>query len=138
MKGKVTLTVASLLSILFLTFHLTDDIVRGFERGGVSTVIGLFMLAVWLYATLALGDRRSGYVIILLFSILGAGIPVIHMRGAGMVGGRIANSAGMFFWVWTLVALGVTAMCSVMLSAHGLWSLQRGRRRVSSSGARVV
>ena len=31
------------------------------------------------------------------------------MRGAGLVGGRIANTDGMFFWVWTLIALGVTA-----------------------------
>ncbi len=37
MKHNVMLTVASLLSILFLTFHLTDDIVRGFEKGGSQT-----------------------------------------------------------------------------------------------------
>jgi hypothetical protein len=30
------LTVASLLSILFVTFHLTDDLVRGMEKGGAS------------------------------------------------------------------------------------------------------
>ena len=34
MKHNVMLTIASLLSILFLTFHLTDDIVRGMEKGG--------------------------------------------------------------------------------------------------------
>jgi hypothetical protein len=28
------------------------------------------------------------------------------MQGAGLVGGRIANSSGMFFWVWTHLALG--------------------------------
>ena len=38
MKHNVLLTVASLLSILLLTFHLTDDIVRGFEKGGVSNM----------------------------------------------------------------------------------------------------
>jgi hypothetical protein len=32
MKNNLTLTIASLLSILFFTFHLTDDIVRGFEK----------------------------------------------------------------------------------------------------------
>jgi hypothetical protein len=45
------------------------------------------------------------------------------MRGAGLVGGRIANSGGEFFWVWTLMALGVTATFSVILSARALWSL---------------
>jgi len=36
MKQNVTLTIASLLSILFMTFHLTDDIVRGMEPGTLS------------------------------------------------------------------------------------------------------
>jgi hypothetical protein len=38
MRHNVMLTIASLLSILFFTFHLTDDIVRGFEKGGVSNL----------------------------------------------------------------------------------------------------
>ena len=57
------------------------------------------------------------------------------MRGAGLVGGRIANSSGMFFWVWTLIALGVTAAFSVVLSASGLWSLRRGQSRFLTSAA---
>ena len=39
MKHNVMLTIASLLSILFLTFHLADDIVRGFEPGGLTNLI---------------------------------------------------------------------------------------------------
>jgi len=48
------------------------------------------------------------------------------MRGAGLVGGRIVGSSGIFFWVWTFIALGVTAVFSLILSARGLWSLRRG------------
>ncbi len=125
MKPNVTLTITSLLSILFMTLHLTDDIVRGMESGGVETLVGLLILAVWLYGTLVLVERRSGHVIILLGSIGASGVPVVHMMGAGLVGGRIANSSGVFFWVWTLIALSVTAIFSVILSARGLWSLQR-------------
>jgi hypothetical protein len=51
------------------------------------------------------------------------------MRGGGLVGGDIAKSGGAFFFVWTLIALGVTALFSVILSAHGLWSLRRGQSR---------
>jgi|SRR5262245_15232720 len=123
MKHNLRLTIASLLSILFLTFHLTDDIVRGFENGGVKNITGVLILVVWLYGTLVLAERRSGYVIILLGSLLGSGVPVVHMMGSGLVGGRIANSSGVFFWVWTLIALGVTALFSVILSVRGLWSL---------------
>lgn len=127
LKRDVMLTVASLFSILLMTFHLTDDIVRGFEPGGIKNFIGVLILVVWLYGTLALAGRRLGYVIILLGSLLGSVVPVVHMTGAGLVGGKIADSGGVFFWVWTLVTLDVVAIFSVILAARGLWRLQRGR-----------
>jgi len=132
MKHNITLTITSLLSILLMTFHLSDDVVRGFEPGGFKNVSGVLILAVWLYGTLVLAGRRSGCIIILLGSLLGSVVPLAHMRGAGLVGGRIANSSGMLFWVWTLIALGVTAGVSVILSARGLWSLRRGQSRSPS------
>ena len=128
MKHNVMLTITSLLSILFFTFHLTDDIVRGFEKGGVSNLIAVPIFVVWLYGTLALAERRSGYVIILLFSLLGLAVPVLHMMGTG-VGGEIAKSSGAFFFVWTIIALGVTALFSVILSVRGLCSLPWRRPR---------
>ena len=124
MKHNILLVIASVLSILFMTFHLTDDIVRGMEPGTLFDLIAVPILVVWLYGTLVLAERRSGYVIILLGSLLGLGIPVIHMMGKGVgVGGNIANSSRAFFFVWTLLALGVTALFSVILSVRGLWSL---------------
>jgi hypothetical protein len=129
MKPHVTLAIASLLSIALVVLHLTDDIVRGIDAGGVSTYYAVIVLAVWLYGTLVLVERRSGHIIILLASIPGAGIPVIHMMGNGLTGGRIAGSSGMFFWVWTLLALGVTACFSIILAVHGLWSMRRKQSR---------
>jgi hypothetical protein len=127
MKHNVTLTITSLLTILFLTFHLSDDIVRGFEPGGFRHISGMVTVVVWLYGTLVLSGRRSGYIIILLGSLLASLMPLAHMRGAGLVGGRVAGTSGMFFWVWTLLAAGMTALFSVVLSVRGLWSLRRGR-----------
>ena len=127
MKHNVMLIITSLLSILFFAFHWAYDIVLGISPGRVSGLGGVLILVVWLYGTLVLGERRSGYVIMLLGSIGGLGVLVLHMRGAGLVGGRIANSSGVFFWVWTLIALGVTATFSVVLAARGLWSLRRGQ-----------
>ena len=129
MKHKATLSITSLLSILFFAFHWVDEVARGLEPGGVSGLGGVLILVVWLYGTLVLGERRSGYVVMLLGSIFGLGVLVIHMRGAGLVGGSIANSSGVFFWVWTLIALGVTSTFSGILSARGLWSLQWGQSR---------
>src|SRR5215213_11263538 len=103
------LTVTSLLSILLLTFHLTDDIARGFEPGGLNNLIGgVLILVVWLYATLVLAGRRSGYIILILGGLLSLGVPIIHMKGKGVgVASGIANSGGGFFFIWTLIALGV-------------------------------
>jgi hypothetical protein len=129
MKRNDILTITSLLSILFFTLHLTDDIVRGFEPGGFKNISPILILVVWLYGTLALTGRRSGYIIILLGSLLASLMPLAHMRGAGFVGGRVANSSGKFFFVWTLFAIGVTALFSVILSVRGLWELPWRRSR---------
>jgi hypothetical protein len=129
MKHSLILTIASLLSILFFTFHLADDIMRGFEKGGLSNLTAIPIFVVWLYGTLVLAERRSGYVIMLLGSLLSLAVPVLHMKGKGVgVGGGIAQSSGAFFFVWTLIALGVTGLFSAILSAGGLWSLRKARR----------
>src|SRR5512140_3677231 len=110
MKHNVMLTIASLLSILLLTFHLSDDIFRGMEKGGLSNLVAVPILVVWLYGTLVLAERRSGYVIVLIGSLLGLAVPVVHMRGAGL-GAQIARApSGGFFFVWTMIALCVTAL----------------------------
>ncbi len=133
MNHKITLTITSLLSILLASFHLAHDVVLGIEPGGVSNYTGVLIVAVYLYAALMLGERRWAHLIVLIGSIGGAGVPYLHMMGRGLVGGRAANYSGVFFWVWTLLALGVTASVSAVLSARGLWSLRRGQSRPSSS-----
>jgi hypothetical protein len=129
-KDKVTLTVTSLLSILLILSHLTDDIIRGIEPGGLSNLVGGGLLVVWLFGTLVLGERRSGYAIMLLGGLLAAVVPYLHLRGAG-VGGELAKTSGAFFFVWTLLALGVTGPFSVILSVRGLWSLRSAFRKVA-------
>jgi hypothetical protein len=126
MKPSVMLTIASLLSIVLFTFHLTDDIIRGYEPGRIGNLTALPIFVVWLYGTLVLAERRSGYIIMLLGSLLGLAAPVLHMMGKGVgVDSPIPKSSGGYFFVWTLIAIGVTALFSLILSARGLWSLRR-------------
>lgn len=125
MKHRVTLTITSLLSILLFSLHWADEISRGLERGTMSSFGGLLILAVWLCGALVLGGR-FGLVILLLGSILASGVPVLHMQGIGLIGGRIpVNSSGALFWVWTNIALGASGMVSFVLSAVALWSTFR-------------
>ena len=132
MKRNVMLTITSLLSILLFSLHWADEVARGLEPGTISAFGGLLILAVWLSATLVFADRRWGLVLILLGAILASGVPVLHMQGRGLVGGRYANTSAMFFWVWTNIALGASGMLSLVLSALALWSLP-WRRGVSKT-----
>ncbi len=132
MKQNAILTITSLLSILFTTFHITDDIVHGIAPGGLSNLTVVVFLVVWLYAMLVLVEGRSGYVIVLLLSVLASAVPVLHMKGSSGITAGISNPSGAFFFAWTLLALEVTAVFSVILSVRGLWSLQRSRAAASS------
>src|SRR5690349_20075675 len=65
------LRITSLLSLLLLTLHVTDDIVRGISKAESSN-IALVVLVVLLYATLMLSGRW-GHVIMFVIGLFAAG-----------------------------------------------------------------
>ena len=123
MKRSVLLTVTSLVSILLMIFHISDEIARGMEHAGLNMVIPMVIVAAWLYGTLLLTGRRSGYIVMLIVAIFGTGIPIVHMSGtSGLVGGKIAtDSAGSFFWVWQNITLLVVSLFSLALAVRCIW-----------------
>lgn len=134
MRHNIALTVASLLSIVFTTIHLADDIARGMEKGGASNLIAVPILVVWLYGTVELIGRRSGYLIILLASLLGMAVPWVHFSvPGGVVHGEIAKSGGALLFVWAQLALGVTSLFSVLLAVRGLWRPTGGVHKTEAS-----
>jgi hypothetical protein len=136
MKQTATLTTASLLTTLLMTFHLADDIVFKMSPAGLSNLFAVFIFVVLLCGTLVLAGRRAGYLIIFFGSVLGLVMPVLHMKGTrGMIGGEIGNSSEAFFFVWTLLALSTTATFSIILSARALLSLPWRRSRRASPAA---
>lgn len=136
MKQSAMLTTGSLLTILFITVHLTGDILFRMSPAGLVNLFAVFFLVVQLYGTLVLGGTRAGYIIIFLCSALGLFISVIHMKGTrGVIGGDIGNSGQAFLFVWTILALCVTSTFSVILSASALLSLRRRRSRRTSTAA---
>src|SRR2546427_12130025 len=114
MKNSVMLTITSLLLLLFLTFPLAGDIVYGWEPGGLANLIMVVPFSVvWLYGTLVLAERRSGYIIMFLLSLFSLVVPYVHMKGKGLGGARrLANTSGHFFFVWALLATGVRGRLS--------------------------
>jgi hypothetical protein len=63
MKPNFMLIITSLLSIFLMTLHLTSDTIHarvGTPEAGGSTLVGVPVLVLWLYATLLLGRTAVG------------------------------------------------------------------------------
>jgi hypothetical protein len=124
------LAVMSLLQIVFLMLHLTDDTLRaraGTPEAMGSTFVAVPVLVLWLYATLLLAERRSGLILILVLSLFSVGMPVIHMMGTYGVAGN--KPEGAFRFVFGLFVLAVTGMFSMFLAADGLRARRGSRDR---------
>jgi hypothetical protein len=118
-----TLTIASLLSIILLPLHVGGDVVLGFDRGGSGLVfIVVPILLVMACGTFVLAEQRSGLIIMLLGGLVALAMPIIH-RHNGFTP-EVAKSPGGLFFMWTLMALGVTGGLAVILSVRGLWNLR--------------
>jgi hypothetical protein len=113
MRERILLTVTSLLSILLLSLHVTQDIVRGVDKWGPLSLMGVLILVVLLYGTLMLAERRSGLIIMLIGGVLAAAMPVIHWRVS-------LTKSGTFFFIWTLFALGTLGTFSAILAVRGM------------------
>ena len=137
MNQNLMLRITSLLSILFVTFHLTSDTIHagiGTPEAGGSTLVAVPILVVWLYGTLILAERRSGHIIMLLGSLIALLMPVLHVQSAaGVFHGQLAKSSPAFLFIWTFHVLGVTGLFSLILSISGLWSFRRRRIIAHSS-----
>lgn len=118
MKENVLLTVTSLLSMVLLSIHVTDDIVRGYDQWSFEKLSFVLILVVWLCGTLLLSGRRAGRIIMLLGGLLAALMPAIHMRGTG----AFVKTSGAFFFIWTLLALGAAGAMTFILSVRQLRS----------------
>lgn len=125
MKQSTILTVTSLLSILFLTVHLTSDFLHDAGELSLTTLlISALILTVLLWGTLVLAERRSGHVIMLFGALFALAMPVLHLRRARGVADALARPDASSF-VWILLALGVTGLLSAVVSVRGLLRLKR-------------
>ena len=132
MKHNPLLTIASLLSILLMSVHITDDIIRGISPARPDNIGAVVIFVVWLVGTLMLSERRFGYIIMLLGGVFAAAMPVLHMTGRGY--GAIAKSSGGFFFIWTLIAVGATGTLAAILALRAL--LIAWRTKPATAGSR--
>ena len=124
MKDNVILTISSLLTIVFTVFHVASDIALGIDKAGPADLFILVpVVVVFTYGTLVLAGRTPGYIIIVLGSLLGLYVSYIHLKSPH-IAERVVQSGGYFF-IWTILAMSVTSLFSVILSTQGLWRIQR-------------
>lgn len=126
MKHNTVLIVLSLLNALFFALHLTSDVVFGIESGGRDILVGVLILAVYLYGAVGLPDRLAGYIILLLGGLASAALPVVHTGRP--LGERFAQLPGGFSFIWILLTMGATGLVAFVLSVQAIWSLRQRRR----------
>ncbi len=125
MKQNNLLSVTSILSVLLLALHISQDIVFGFDRGGLNQLVGVAILLVVVCGALPLRERASGMVIMLLGGVVAAGMLPLHMRNG--LRPEFLEKSGALLFVWTLYVLGVIGAFSVVLAVQALRA-----RRVAS------
>lgn len=122
-RSWTTLTVVSLLTMVLLPLHVAGDVAYGFDRGGpgMATIFVPIVLFV-ACGTLLLSHRASGHVIMFLGGLAALGMPIIH-RNNGFTA-TVARAPGGIFFIWTLVALGVTGGLAMILAVRGLLAMR--------------
>jgi hypothetical protein len=117
-RQRDLLSVTSVLSVLLLAMHISQDIVFNFDPAGLHHLFGVAILVVVVCAAVLLRERRSGKVIMLLGGVLAAGMLPLHMRNG--LRPEFLEKNGALLFVWTLYALGVTGLFSVILATQAL------------------
>src|SRR5215467_688127 len=110
------LTVTSLISLILLMLHVSDDIARGISSLNFTSMIAVLVVAMLLYATLTGEGKRTGAVSGFLIGLLALGMPALHFRGVRI--NEIAHSSGGLLFIWTLWALGALGGTGMILSVR--------------------
>ena len=113
MDRKKLLTITSLVSILLLTFHFTDDMAHGLDTPGPANLIAIAIVVIFSIGPLLLRTRLVGRILILLGAIGAIGTPVLHMQGKSFP--EIVRGPGGYFFFWTLLMLGVVGTLSLIV-----------------------
>ena len=118
MKQNDLLTATSILSVILLALHISQDIVFGFDRGGLNQLIGVAILLVLVCGAVLLREQRSGKVIMLLGGVIAAAMLPLHMRNG--LRPEFVEKSGALLFVWILYLLGVIGTFSVILAIQAL------------------
>lgn len=118
MSRNNLLSATSILSVLLLALHISQDIVFGFDRAGLNHLVGVAILLVIVCGALLLRERALGTVIMLLGGVMAAGMLPLHMRHG--LRPEFLERSGALLFIWTLYVLGVNGALCVILAIQSL------------------
>ena len=118
MKQSDRSGVTSILSVLLLALHISQDIVFGMDRAGLNHLVGVAILLIIVCGAVLLRERKSGQVIMLLGGVMAAGMLPLHMRNG--LSPEFLEKSGALLFIWTLYVLGVTGAFSIILAVQAL------------------
>jgi hypothetical protein len=124
MTNKNLLAGTSLLSVLLLSFHLAQDALHaraGTIEAGKGNLVAILILFVFLAGPVLLAERRSGRIIMMLCALFSLGMPLLHFS----LGADLNRQKQALFFVWCLIALGVSGLLAIFLYVSQ-WA-ERGR-----------
>ncbi len=113
---------SSFVAAFLVLLHLTDDLARAAFAGlnEVVATAGLFVIVLWLLGILlSARQSRVGYALLLIFSLFGTIIALLHTTGVQPSITDIAQTSGVFF-AWVVLAAGIVSIVALILSARAL------------------
>jgi hypothetical protein len=119
-KQNDLLRLASILSVVLLALHISQDIVFGFDRAGLNHLVGIAILLTIVCGAVLLRERTSGRVIMLLGGVMAAGMLPLHMRNG--LRPEFLEKSGALLFIWTLYLLGVLGALTIILAVRALKS----------------
>ena len=125
MNERNFLSVTSILSVILLALHISQDIVFGFDSAGLNHLVGVAILVVVLCGAVLLRERTSGKVIMLLGGLMALGMLPLHMRNG--LRPEFLEKSGALLFIANLYVLGVIGLFSVILAIRALLN-----RRIAS------
>lgn len=125
MKKLDLLSWTSIVSVLLLSLHISQDIAFAFDRAGLNHLTGVAILLVVLCGAVLLREQLFGKVIILLGGLMSAGMLPLHMRNG--LRPEFLEKSGALLFIWNLYVLGVIGAFTIILAVLSLL----GRRDVS-------
>lgn len=118
MKESRLLSAASTVSIFLFWLHVADDITRGLDRASLQSMIALLITVGWLYLALVHPERKAALVPMFILSVLGTGVPALHLRGLSE---EFVRSSGAILFLFTLYALSLSSGLAAILSGRALF-----------------